>query len=273
MPENENLDGLTPDEKLQADSDLLKLKLQMEFGMKDITKSSKLDDKIQNDFLNYIYNFEKEFAKNKQATVFEILGKPEFKKADTLSDIELDIEFEKLNLLLFEKKLDVNTICEYDNRVIYKFITEELFDLETDDMDVPGMFTNFIYEEFHPNHNHDIIEHISDFVETLITREPADLRDIFLSQNIQYNKKEYAKKDFVKIINEFQKHHGESQLIHFEPIEINFDLENETGTAEFSIKYKSKNTEEIFEGQAMFDIILIYDFWSIASIKIPGFSS
>lgn len=74
MKENDNLEGLTPEEKLQADSELLKIKLELEFGMEGMESSPNLDDKMHNDFLNYIYNFEKEFAKNKQTTVNEKIG-------------------------------------------------------------------------------------------------------------------------------------------------------------------------------------------------------
>ncbi len=42
MKENENLEGLTPEEKLQADSELLKINL--EFGMQVMGSSPNLDD-------------------------------------------------------------------------------------------------------------------------------------------------------------------------------------------------------------------------------------
>jgi hypothetical protein len=272
MNENDELEGLTPEEKIQADSDLLKIKLEMEFGMQAMGASPNMDDKMQNDFLNYIYNFEKEFAKKKRATVYEIIGKPDFKKADELSDKELDIELERICIILGKKGMELNCICEYENRVIYKFITEELFDHETDDMNVPGMVSHFTYEEFHPNHKYDIEEHTTDFVNSLIAKEWNEYCETVLADKINYNDTEYSKEDFVKIINAFQNHHSRSELIDFQVVDTFFDLEKATGNTEFSIKYQSKTTREIFEGTAKFDLILEYDYWTVSSVVLPGFS-
>jgi len=46
-------------------------------------------------------------------------------------------------------------VPKYAPSVIYKFITEELFDHEMDDIMLPGFVHHFIYEEFHPNHEYD----------------------------------------------------------------------------------------------------------------------
>ena len=66
--------------------------------------------------------------------------------------------------------MNLNNIClhvegSYDPRTIYQFITEELFDYETDDMQFPGLTQNFTYEEFHPNHQLDIQRRTMDFFE------------------------------------------------------------------------------------------------------------
>jgi len=44
---------------------------------------------------------------SKPAKVFDLLGKPEFKRADDLNDDQLEKELEKINDLLSEKNVEV----------------------------------------------------------------------------------------------------------------------------------------------------------------------
>ena len=56
MNVNEKFPELSPGEKLKMDNDILKAKLSAEFGMSKT--ESALDDEIENQWLNYIYDFE-----------------------------------------------------------------------------------------------------------------------------------------------------------------------------------------------------------------------
>jgi hypothetical protein len=272
MTDNDELEGLTPEEKLQADSDLLKIKLEMEFGMQSMGSSPNLDDKMQNDFLNYIYNFEKEYAKNKRITVYEKIGKPDFKKAEDLSITDLNKEIHRLCELIEAHGMKVDTICEYTNDVIYKFITEELFDEEIDDMNVPGMVTHFTYEEYHPNHEHDIKEHSEDFLNSLINKKWKDIFETVLAESVEYNGIKYAKDLFVNIIETFQEAEGKMKIANFDPKKVSYDLKNEIGLLEGKIKYKVVATKKVYEGHMSFGLKLEYDYWRISKVILPGFS-
>ena len=58
--------------------------------------------------------------------------------------------------LLAQKNIVVEFTKPRNARFKYRFITEELFEHEMDDVHVKGMFTHFTYEEFHPNHDYDL---------------------------------------------------------------------------------------------------------------------
>lgn len=57
--------------------------------------------------------------------------------------------------ILYEKNMKVNVLYDVEDREVYRFITEELMAVEIDEMHVAGMYSNFIYEEFHPNDRED----------------------------------------------------------------------------------------------------------------------
>ena len=54
--------------------------------------------------------------------------------------------------ILNKNSIQLDTICDVEEREIYRFVTEELFSHKMDNMRIPGMMACFIYEEFHPNH-------------------------------------------------------------------------------------------------------------------------
>lgn len=102
--------------------------------------------------------------------------------------------------------LALDVICEYENqnRLIYSFITKELFYEEINDIQIPGMITNFIYEEFHPNEAHDIKEACLDFV------------NMFLNKKSDFYK-EYHYEDVTNHfeINAFRKLFKKFKILHY----------------------------------------------------------
>lgn len=58
-----------------------------------------------------------------------------------------------------------------DEREAYRFITEELLDEEIDDIQIPGMVTHFVYEEFHPNDREDAKMWAEEFLSAFFSNE------------------------------------------------------------------------------------------------------
>lgn len=273
MDKSDDLEDLTPEERLQAENDLLKIKLEMEFGMKDMGVSPDMGEGMQNDFLNYIYNWEKQFAERKTIKVFDRIGQPNFKKITALSQNEIASELDRLLKNLVDNGISFNAICEYDDDIIYKFITEELFEQEMDDIRIDGMMTNFIFEEFHPNHDYDIRKQADDFIENLIIHKWNDfLNSTLLADKVIFNNKSFEKDLFIPIIKTFQEHNQKIELLEWTIENVAFDLYSEKASLKGKINYKSIDSGELFEGLVNFEFILDYNFWSISKIVFPGFS-
>lgn len=142
----------------------------MDFGN---NPNPNIPTEIEGKFLDYVSNFEKAYKDAKQIVVYDKLGKPDFRPSSELNDAEVAIELEAIFELMNNHSLILNIICNYENqdRLIYDFVVNELFLEEIDDKYVPGMRTNFIYEEFHPNHKYDLEREAFDFLKMFLNKK------------------------------------------------------------------------------------------------------
>jgi hypothetical protein len=161
-------------DKLSIENEIMKIKLQMQFGDDFMMKTNgSLPPEIENQFLKQIMAYEENHDENAEGiTVFERIGKPDFKKVDELNADEISMELIKLNKLMESKGIMLN-ICDgpYDDAVIYKFITEELFLENVQKEFVENSMCNFIYEEFHVNDKAEITKNTVQFMEHWFARE------------------------------------------------------------------------------------------------------
>ena len=133
---------------LKAENALLRLKLEMDHGMIEAGTHA-LSPQLENLWLNSIFNFEKHSREAPIITLHQHLGEPVFPKADSLSTGETSRELHRLTELMLSKSVILDCIHPQTDAVLYRFITEELFNAEV--FTVPGtnMVMHFIYEEFH----------------------------------------------------------------------------------------------------------------------------
>ena len=264
-----------PEENMRMENELLRLKLQAELGGRSHS-SGNLPPEIENEFLKNIFAFEQNYANSKRTIIYDLLGKPEFKKTEDLDDGAIVLALEEVTNLLAKKNIAVHFDEEYDNRTRYHFITEELFQKETDDFKIPGMTTNFDYEEFHPNHKKDIqnraIEFLSEWFKQSFNESSWELADHFILPD----RRVLSKKDIVaqlkNIFNAYKAFTNEEYFIK----EIKFELNENSGLghAEGGVKYNAvlENGETVVI-QGGFKLYLSNEngWWSIFHIVFPGF--
>ena len=265
-----------PEESLRMENELLRLKLKAELGA-DPHSAEDIDPEIENEFLKNVLAFEHNWAKAKPAKVYDLLGKPAFKKAADLSDNEIEEELEKITGLLSEKDIEVYFgEDEYDSRTKYHFITEELFDHETTFAPMPGMTTNFDYEEFHPNHKKDIERRAEEFLSGWFKQSLDEKSWELASQFILPDRKILSKAEVAaqvrRIFDAYTSFTGEKYKI----IDIGFELEEYTGIGHAGgvVKYDAvlENGERVSIG-GPFKLYMALEggWWSIFHIVFPGF--
>lgn len=248
---------------IHDENEFKKLKLSIEHGAGYFSKgSSNLPPEIEGQFLDYIANFENASKNAKQITVFKKLGEPEYKPESTLTNDEITIELEKIELLMQNHGMNLDVLADYtdEERLIYKFITEELFEHEITDMNIPGLQTCFIYEEFHPNHEYDL------------KRDTEDFLRMFFNTKDDYYKRSHNEEATNHIaLNNFRSLFKEFQMTFFEFQEITFDEQD--AVVRFNIDFwaKIKDTDDKmnYSGNGNLTFKSEYGYWYLREVTLP----
>ena len=116
-----------PVENIKLENEFLKIKLKAQYGDAfHMESNADIPTEIENQFLKNMMAFEDAHARAEFTTVYECIGKPAYRPAEELNDIEVAAALERMTAILEEYNMDLD-ICDgpYPDRLIYSFITEE----------------------------------------------------------------------------------------------------------------------------------------------------
>ena len=262
----------SPEDRLQAENEVLKLKLEMEHGMTG-SETGDLSPIVENKFLKNVWEFENAFKNAKRVKLHDFIGKPAFKKAEELSKREISSELERLEKVMAKHQVALDCICNYPDETIYRFVTEELFEHEVDDVRIKGMFTHFTYEEFHPNHDYDLRKRTDEFISRLLEKEwSEDDCQFYLTETVSYNGKQYDAAGISAIIAAFELALKNFKVKKRKITQVNFDLEKKDGCVKvlLDITDKSKgNASKRYGSEIAIEFNLSYDWWSVSGFGLP----
>ncbi|MDP4270366.1 MAG: hypothetical protein Q8909_09600 [Bacteroidota bacterium] len=261
MSKNQNPEDFSDkNEQLRKENEIKKEKLSQEYGAKLSGSNKNLSPEIEGQFLDYILNFEKAYEHAEPIQLFDMIGRPEYRKSEDIPDSEIREELDNLFLLLNKHNLTVDTICEVEERELYRFITEELFLEEIDNMKVPGMFTHFTYEEFHPNHAYDIENHSIDFFRIYLDKK-STYYTTFLSKEAEAGN---WHTDFRASFRAFT-------IRKFSITKLSFDLEKARVQFECDFTGEIENSIEKvrYSGKGKMELVNQWGFWCIDKLILP----
>ena len=246
---------------LKQENQLKKMKLSLEFGASFSSEvgNKELDPRIESLFLDNIEKYEREYKKVKAVCLFEFIGKPEFRKSDTIPDQEIHKELDHIIDILNQNQISLDTLCNVNDREIYRFITDELFLEEMDNMRTPGMTHHYIYEEFHPNHEYDITNNCIGFFKSFFKKK-IDYYTSYLTKEATIN----------RWFEDFRNAYNSLKL---RKIEIrNLKWDKHTATVDYNLSFSAKsegsNEKTNFIGSGVVALLHDYDYWSINNISM-----
>ena len=266
-------------DKLSIENEIMKIKLQMQFGDDFFMKSSgNLPPEIENQFLKQVMAFEANHINGEDVTVFERIGKPDFKKVEDMKPAEISMELDRLNNLMEENGIMLN-ICDgpYHDAIIYQFITEELFLENVEKEQIENTICNFIYEEFHLNDKAEITKNTHGFMKQWFAREFTDSSYELADTMVTAEGKMMPIKDLFKKMSLFFEAFEEFKNDSYSIKEVSFEVDNEgngMGFAEGMVKYEGilDNGEAVhFEGGYKLYMQRNDDWWDIFYFVMPGF--
>lgn len=249
-------------EALRFENEFLKAKISAEFGADHMDTSEDCPPEIENEFLKGVIRFEEAMKNAKEIRIYDFIGKPEFVKEQDLSDEQLPVELERVTELLGEKNIMCDVICPVDDRVLYKFLTEELFQHNTMNTFIPGMGTHFIYEEFHPNHEYDTDNKCEDILKAFFAKD--------FHEHIKYCFPNHIR-NFVSL-TEFRDCFCKFKNVNFEILPSKVNPNECTRIARLSFDgVTSPGTKPIhYEGEAIIQLEYEDEWWQVISVVLPG---
>ncbi len=260
--------------ELRIDNEIKKIKLSLEHGATFFSSSEqKMPPSLEAAWLNQIQQFEDSYAKNKRISIFDFTESPICKPVDEISDHEMESKLNVVLDLLAQKNIAIDTICEVDDRELYRFVTEELFLEEIDDMMIEGMVHHFTYEEFHPNHEYDIERYCVEFTEAVLNKK-AKLNFYFLAMADEIHTKDGLVKpeEVTRKLESFRDLFSTLELQHAKIISLK--IENDEANVSLEISYIGISTGEhmqnVFSAVWSFMLKYEYGYWHINKISIEG---
>lgn len=142
--------------------------LKDRFGMTFDRVAENVPPEMEADFLSYVEEFERQWENRRTITVRKFLNEPDVRPFNEIPEHELAAELARLTAIMHDYDVRLDFICPVSDEIAYRFIVDELFDQEIDDIRIDGMTHAFIYEEFHPNALYDISTTALDVAEGLI---------------------------------------------------------------------------------------------------------
>jgi len=252
----------TDPERLRELNEEKKNKLIKEKGavFSDMYDENELPPEIMSRFLDNIIAYEDDYDSTNRVQLYDFMGKPSYRKVEDVPDEEIAEELNQLYRLLDKNQVSLGTLCDVADREIYRFITEELFFEEIDDTHIPGLFSIFYYEDFHPNQEHNIREQSFDFISSYLDKE-----NDFYTYSLTSEAKEAEW--HVHFRNSF----STFKLNNFTITELNFDTEKALVKCECDFVGKIKGSRESlhFFGEGEFNLLYKFENWYIDSIKLP----
>jgi hypothetical protein len=235
---------------------------------------SELSPDIENEFLNYIMEFEKQSENPTYIKVFDKIERPtNFKPSALIPDELIEQAWQNLSDYLNQYQINLD-VCSpnISSRELYRFTVEELFEHEMSDMHVPGMMHCFIYDEFYPDHIYDNTRKVQDdLFPDIFSKKPMSF-DYGFKDDLSFNHKVYKDFDALKdAVNNFKTFFVEINLEKCIVSSCSVEEASSTVKGKYEASAIAGKEKMIFQGEFIIGLLLnSVGFYSIKDIFIEG---
>ena len=267
---------------LRIENEILRIKIKTELGG-DYESDENLPPELENEFLKNILAFEHRYSKIRMIKIADLLGNPTVKKAAKMDDETVAGLTATLKNCWHKKILLLNLPNQGTNVLNTVFITEELFEHETDDMEVPGMTKYFNYEEFHPDHEAEITEYAIKFLADWFVRKTDAAKWYMDEQFLQPDGQKFSKEEMIASFKKVFAAYISFEDCGYAMDEVQFELNTKatevsggTGFAEGMVKYTAvleSGEKKPFEGPFKFYFSRAFGRWRIYFFYLTGFNA
>lgn len=260
------------DDEIRASNAVLKLKLELEHRM-HMHDTDELPPAIENQWLQNVYKFESQYKDAGRISVYDFVGRPAVTPYESLLQGELPLAITEMIDHLRAHGICLEFCCDYEDAVIYRFITTEFFVHEMDNIMLEGGAHFFTYEDFHPNHDYDLRRFSNNFINSVFSKKWNEFETFVLGDAVSFHEKPYSSAGISSIIAFFQDLHSTIELEQFTIQNVSIDTENKKAAVRGDLIYRAtrcqKETEQI-EGPVILHFEMGLFDWDIVQFEVPG---
>jgi hypothetical protein len=265
-------------EQVKAENARLRQKLQEKGAQFSEGSFPGDDDEAENRFLKNVMEYEKQIEKGVKVRIFDKIGKPShFKPAAQISDEEIEDALGQVLDYLHKYALDLD-VCSpsVTSRELYRFAVEELFYHRIDDINVPGMITCFIYDEFHPDPVYDNTIAATEYcMKYILEKEPLQWMHHFRPGNLRLNDQHSLTAETLKEkVNAYKSRYRELRIERLVSKDCTIDGRRCLVSGNYSVIAIGPDGAIQLAGhwRVHFEKNDEFDNWSIAGIDVEGIS-
>ena len=178
--------------------------LEDRYGARFSGTPNSLPPEAEAEWLDYISEFERQYAENGQITVREFVGNPDVRPLTAIPPDELPASTNMLMELLFANNIEVHFDREVSDAEVYRFVTEELFREKMDNIRIEQMLHTFVYDEFHPDEVSNARRDAEKFLNALFFRDRCLIWQMLYKQGLcDFVGKKGSADRFMITLNEF----------------------------------------------------------------------
>ncbi|MEO8768484.1 MAG: hypothetical protein ABI402_00310 [Ferruginibacter sp.] len=271
---NKEFEDLPNKEDIKSENAFLKMKMMLERGA-HIGGSEDIDPELENAFLRNVMAFEEQFDEHKKIKLYEKIERPTiFKPVADVSNDEIETALDSLLNWLCEYGIEVSLFSpNISQHEFYRFITEELFEFEMDDVNLPGWISSFSYDEFHPDPVFETSTRAEDdCIRQILNKTLLEWLCFFKSENIRFNDHyPLTENEFKQHVNNFKEAYDDIECNEISDIKCEISGNTSIVTGNYSIQLTLAGQEQLLTGKWLVGLESPDDYyWYINNVQIEG---
>lgn len=271
----EELPGFSNEERIRAENNILKMKLMLEKGARFQEDAEPLPPEIEHEFLKHVIAFEKQLENHRKIPVFEKIGCPaKFRPVADIPEVEIEAAWMELDDYMRAHGVSLD-VCSpnVSAREIYRFCLEELFSVEMEDFDMPGMIYCFIYDEFHPDPVYENSRAALNTISCMLRQGLLECLPHIRRERLRLNKRHpLTDKEFKWYVNQFKNAYEEISEPALEQHSCSVNDKYSVVSGSYSLRV-SLQTEHI-QLQGQWSVEFEFDeelgYWYVFNVQVEG---
>ena len=224
---------------ITTENELMKLKMMAEFGG-DFAGSENLPPDIENMFLKQINKFHQLHDTAEMVKIYDFIGAPLYDHVHDLSAKEITRDLKKLKKLLNKKGIMVETLSGVGDKEMYRFVTEEVFKQEIQNIRIPNWTIHLIYEEFHPSDEFDIKNQCGLAMAFIFDKSFITADFVFMDEMKNAIGLSMEKEELIEKIDTYKLGFNQMAFTGAEFVNIEIDQENNSAHVDVIAEYRTQ---------------------------------